>query len=177
MQAKLNPQYVSGTAQGKLNFPGFQEILNFTSVGSESSISVTVDGDVDKEYKVIVRNLITDQHIYMRMNADAGATSYGYQRIYNDGGNISAARGTLSGFYVNPIKGLNEYSIFTPTGFLKTGFMTAARYDSGTALNVSYIAGSVYNSTSNITSLGFYPASGNFVTGTSIIVYARRSNL
>ena len=167
---KLNPQPTA-----RLNFPGFQEILDFTSAGSESSVSVTVDGDTDKEYKIIIRNL-TSQQIYIRPNNDSGATNYGYQYLLNNAGTITAARNVTTSIFPTGTLSEDTYTFLTPTGFLKTAFNDRNGYTSGTTIGLFLVAGSVWNSTSNVTSLDFVSASGNFTTGTRITVYARRSN-
>ena len=71
---KLSPQ---GTS--KLNFPGFQEILDFTATGSEASVSVAVDGDTDKEYIIDIRNTSTTWFT-IRFNNNSGA-NYGDQNL------------------------------------------------------------------------------------------------
>ena len=167
---KLNPV---GTA--KLNFPGFQEILDFTSAGSESSVSVTVDGDTDKEYKIVYRSAGSDQTV-LRLNNDSTANIYGRQYILNDAG-ISAGRSTDSGFSMSWTTGLLTFSLLTPTSFIKTLFFDFNRWSSGTTISFFGLQGWSYNSTSNITSLNFLTTSGNFTSGTRITVYARRSNV
>lgn len=179
---KLNPQYVSGTAKGKINFPGFQEILDFTSAGSESSVSVAVDGDTDKEYTIYSFNPDSTKSLVMRLNADAG--NCGYQRLYNNAGTIGALRNTTQTFMILSAgggsgKGLAISSLLTPSGFIKTLFDLNADGLAGTGVNWFECGGYSWNSTANVTSLVFYPngASGNFTSGTRITVFARRSNV
>jgi hypothetical protein len=178
MQAKLNPQFTSGSSTataGKLNFPGFQEILDFTSAGSESSVSVTVDGDTDKEYKIFIRNLSSSAQMSLYLNNDK-TTAYGYQYLLNNAGSISAYRGASTTIFQISFLGINEATLLTPQGFIKTCFFMNGQYSSGTTMVISYINGRSYNSTSNITSLNFESDTGNFTAGTCITVYARRSN-
>jgi hypothetical protein len=169
MQSKLNPQ-----TSAKINFPGFQEILDFTSAGSESSTSVTVDGDTDKEYKIICRNLSTTS-IHVRLNNDSG-NNYGFQYLDNTSGSISAARSTANNYggylYSN---GLTEMSVLTPSSCIKTMFVSNGVWSSGTTINEYLTWGFSWNSTSNVTSINFVPITGNFTSGTRITVYARRS--
>jgi hypothetical protein len=169
MQVKLNPL-------GKINFPGFQEILDFTSAGSEASVSVTVDGDTDKEYRIVVSN-VGSQNLWLRLNNDSTADIYGRQYIYNNAGTITAARGTLNYLFISYNSGYGEASLLTPSGLIKTMYKTTHLYSSGTTVGGTIIDGFSYNSTSNITSLDFLMASGNFTSGTRITVYARRSNV
>jgi hypothetical protein len=176
MYAKLNPTRGTVDAKGKLNFPGFQEILDFTSAGSESSVSVTVDGDTDKEYKIVVRNT-TAQVIALLLNNDNTAAHYGFQYLDNTAGSVTAARTTAALIYTAYALGLCNVSLLTPTGFLKTAFTSQGIYTSGTTINQYNMFGQVWNSTANVTSLDFSPASGNFTSGTRITVYARRSNV
>jgi hypothetical protein len=165
---KLNPL-------GKINFPGFQEILDFTSAGSESSTSVTVDGDTDKEYICVVRSL-TAGDILMRLNNDSTSGKYGRQYIYNNAGTISAGRATATEWGISPAwVGMAVINLLTPTGFLKTCFRSYLDYTSGTTISHTFQDGYVFNSTSNVTSLDFLAGSGNFTSGTRIVVYARRS--
>lgn len=140
-----------------------------------SSVSLTVNGDVDKEYKFLVLALAT-KYVYFTLNGDAGA-NYGIQLIENDSGTISAAKATgqpslLTGF---PL-GLGETSLFTPVGLVKTSYSNYCMYTSGTTMRIFTLRGGVYNSISNITSITFIPDSGNFTAGTRIIVFARRTN-
>lgn len=163
---KINPQ-------GKISFPGFQEIGDFTATGSEASWSLAVDGDTDKEYRIIVRS-IGDQYIQLRLNNDSGG-NYGRQTLINDGGTIEANRaGGQTEFFIC-VRGLAEASLLTPTGFIKTFFCQDQYYTSGTTIRWCQMAGRSYNSTSNITSLNFLNSTGNFTSGTRITVYARRS--
>lgn len=164
---KLNPQ-------GKLNFPGFQEILDFTSAGSESSVSVTVDGDTDKEYKILVRSTDSADIVRMALNNDTTAANYGRQYIYNNSGTITAARDTSVPLLGNKLAN-SETSLLTPSGFIKTLFNNPLVYSTGTTIQEYFLAGQSYNSTANITSLNFYMSSGNFTSGTRISVFARRA--
>lgn len=165
---KLNP--VDGAV---LSFPGFQRILNFTATGSESSVSVTVDGDVDKEYIILALGLTTDVHL--KLNNDATAGIYGYQAFWNGSGTLSAGRYTDNKIGVTVSPGLGIIRLLTPSGFIKTAYIDQSYYSSGTTMSSVYYRGVSYNSTSNITSLNFVSSSGNFDSGTRITVYARRS--
>ena len=169
MQVKLNPQ---GTA--KLNFPGFQEILDFTSAGSEASVSVAVNGDVDKEAKIYIRNLSSAQVINVTLNT---GLSYGQQYLQNSAGTITAAQATDATIMTCGLLALAEETILLPAGFVKTGFQTDNRYTSGTTIGLLKLMGLVANSTDNITSIVFTPASGNFTADTRIYVGVRRSNV
>jgi len=174
MQAKLNPQFVAATTKGKLNFPGFQEIFDFTAAGGEASTSVTVDGDTDKEYLIYCRDIEAD-YVSLRLNNDSTANVYGRQYLLNDGGAINAARGTANQMYICEPYGESFMSLLTPTGFLKTVSSACYNITSGTTVDEVFHQVWSYNSTSNITSLDFLMESGNFTAGTRIMVYARRS--
>jgi hypothetical protein len=182
MKVKFNPKIsavVSGatTSVATINFPGFQEILDFTSVGSESTVSVTVDGDTDKEYIICVFNLSGDT-IDMKLNNDGGAV-YGRQGLDNAGGSISAFRNTgqTTGLrVVGATKGLGICRLLTPSSLVKVLWMQSMNTTSGTTVYDALLMPCVYNSTSNITSLYFYlTGGGNFTAGTRITVYARRA--
>lgn len=168
MRAKLRP-----FNDAKISFPGFQRILDFTATGSESTKSITVDGDTDKEYKILVRNVSSSPDVIIRLNADSGS-NYGRQYLDNSSGSITASRGTRTGinaFY----NGLGTINLLTPTGFVKTFFDQELIYVSGTTISNCDITGYVWNNTANVTSIDFGMSSGNFAAGTRIIVYARRS--
>jgi hypothetical protein len=168
MQAKLNPL-------GKVNFPGFQEILDFTSAGSESSVSVTIAADTDKEYKILVRNLDTADAVNLLLGGDT--STYGFQCLKNTAGTIAAARDTSEATIILcPALSLCEATLLTPTNFLKTLFVSQATYTSGTTMANYNLYSYVYDGTATFTSLDFSSASGNFTAGTRITVFARRTN-
>lgn len=167
MLCKLKP--VSGA---KINFPGFQQILDFTSAGSESSVSVTVDGDTDKEYKIMIRNLDAADAIYATLD---GSTACGYQLLKNASGTISASRGATAVLGICQALSLADITFLLPTGFLKTSLNRVSVHSSGTTMSEYHLYGIVNNDTSGTSSMEFTPASGNFTAGTRITVYARRS--
>jgi hypothetical protein len=171
--AKLNP-----TGSARVNFPGFQEILDFTSAGGEASVSVTVDGDTDKEYKILIRSFEPGGYLIYRFNADTGA-NYGRQYLFNNGGTISAARGTGEAKMYCSVGFLtfSEILLSTPSGLVKTHYQICGKYTSGNTVNQSYLDGNVWNSTAKPTSITFSRDTDNFTAGTRITVYARRSNV
>jgi hypothetical protein len=158
-----------------LAFPDFDKILDFTSAGSESSTSVNVNGDTDLEYKIIANNLDADYYT-VRLNDDTTLANYGGQYLINSAGTISAWRGTTG--YILPVNALTltDATILTPAGFTKTCFRIENRYTSGTTIGLSGEWGLVWNSTANVTKISFVMSSGNFTSGTRIIVYRRRVN-
>lgn len=164
---KLNPYN-----DAEISFPGFQRIHDFTATGSESSTSVTVDGDTDKEYRIVVRGLQDAGNITLRLNNDATAGKYGRQYLLNQAGTISAGRSTGTGMIVGAAKGINIISLLTPSGFIKTSFFEDNTYTSGTTMANIIRTGWSFNSTSNVTSLDFI---FSFTAGTRIVVYARRT--
>ena len=167
MQAKLNP-----FNNAKISFPGFQSILDFTATGAESTKSVAVDGDTDKEYIIQTRTLgrICD----VNLNADTGA-NYGHQYLYNNAGTISSARSTTATLWGSFAVGLQTYRLLTPSGFIKTAYSEQTSYSSGTTIDGYFALGYVYNSTANITAINFTGRGGVFTAGTRITVFARRS--
>jgi len=158
-------------------FPDFDKILDFTSAGGEASASVNVNGNTDLEYKVITRNLTT-QVIYTQLNNDATGSNYGLQYIQNNGGTITASRGatTPTITYTMATNTISLNTILTPAGFIKTCFYEGAQLQTGTTVGIYHSWGLSWNSTANVTSMKFLPASGNFTAGTRIIVYRRRVN-
>lgn len=167
---KLNPL-------GKISFPGFQEILDFTATGSESSVSVAVDGDTDKEYIILSRLSVTSG-VKILLNNDSG-NNYGDQYLLNNAGSISAARQTPSYMTgMDASKSLSEIVLRTPASFIKTAKTTTIVYSSGTTISQYYTSGESWNNTANVTEIKFNTYSGgNYATGDRIVVYARRSNV
>lgn len=169
MQAKLNPYN-----DAKISFPGFQRILDFTATGAESTKSVAVDGDTDKEYRIVVRNLGASS-MSLRLNGDTGS-KYGSQNIVNNGGSIAAARVVTTYFTPAINTSIGEMTLLTPSGFIKTGTSFVSRYTTGTTMDYKFDQGVSFNETANITSLDFFDlASAAWTAGTRITVYARRS--
>jgi hypothetical protein len=170
---KLNPYN-----DAKISFPGFQRILDFTATGAESTKSLVVDGDTDKEYIVIIRDTTTlaNNVVVLRLNTDSG-TNYGLQWIDNTAGTITAARGVGATYIVSGGQiSHTVHRILTPSGFIKTAFSGWVQYDSGTTVYRTQLRGAVWNNTANVTSFDFAtPGGGAFGTGTRIIVFARRT--
>jgi hypothetical protein len=162
---------------GKINFPGFQEIADFISDGTESSFSLAVDGDTDKEYKIEIRSGGAEW-ICMRLNNDAKSGNYGRQYLQNSGGSITAARlANETYMYLGGGAGSGQASLLTPVGFPKTVFDSFIYNVSGTTVGNFSIQGWTYTPTANVVSLDFMPDTNvNFSAGTRITVYARRSN-
>ena len=160
---------------GDINFPGFQSICEFVASGAETSKTVSVDGDTDKEYIIYVRNLSTANDILVRLNADSGA-NYGYQYFRNLDGTITAARSTTATtLFAVDVKDSIFVHLLTPVGFNKTGFFMRNRLDTGNDVDMELVVGCVYNNTANITSINFSMSSGYFSAGSSIFVFAGRT--
>ena len=159
--------------QGKVEFDGYQELMNWTSAGSESSVSLTVDGDTDMEYVIEARNLNPTYSISMRFNNDSG-NNYGYQRLLNSGGSISANRnsGSACNLAMESCYSIKTLSVLN--GLIKIDNMFNNTYSSGTTIGLLILWGFVYNSTSNITSI-IFATEGNFTAGTNIRVLGRRA--
>lgn len=156
-----------------INFPGFQKIADFIATGNESSFSVDVDGDTDKEYYIYGMNL--SQICDVTLNKDSGS-NYPYKYVFNNAGTLSTAgdvTGCVVGVTANSIFSIN---LICRPGILKMSFSHAANYTSGTTINTGTVYASSWNNTANITSITFTGRSGNFGSGTRISVYARRSN-
>ena len=161
-----------GTGAG-VAFPDFDKILDFTSAGSEASVSVDVSNDL--EYKVLCYNKITNQVINFQFNTDTG-DNYGYQYLLNNAGTISAGRNASNYFMRTQYKGWSEVTAIAPEGFIKTSFNYGGRWSSGTTVEYFILWGHSWNNTANISSIQATPATGNFASGTRIIVYRRRVN-
>lgn len=165
---KLNP-----FNDAKISFPGFQRIKNFIAAGGESAFALTVDGDTDKEYRVVARNTNASKEILILLNNDAVEANYGRQYLFNQSGTISAARGTQSPR--DQISGMCEWTILTPPGLPKIIVNDWMYWSSGTTVTQTMINRRVWNSTANVTSLNFMHSSGTFTADTHIVVFARRA--
>ncbi len=172
MQVKLQPNN-----DAKISFPGFQRILNFTSV-NESSLSVPVNSDTDLEYLIFIFSNTTD--FDMRFNFDSG-NNYGSQYIKNNATDVFtgpiAARATgqsscasITGSSSSAITIIN---ILAPVGFIKTVITENCSYTSTTVIEQQTNRAYVYNSTSNLTSINF--VNMDSTAGTNILIYARRT--
>jgi hypothetical protein len=163
----------AGNSAMGVSFPDFDKILDFTSAGSESSVSATVTNDL--EYKIIIRNLDTADAINMLVNGDT--STMGYQRITNTARTIAALRDTSEAtILVCPALGFSDTTLLAPSGFISTIFSDQTTYTSGTTIGLKALYGYSYDGTAALTSLDFSSASGNFTAGTRIIVYRRRVN-
>jgi hypothetical protein len=163
---KLNP-----VGSAKVNFPGFQEILDFTSAGSEASKSVTVIDDL--EYHVDILNLSTTQPINITLNT---GFSYGQQYLQDVSSTISAARSTASTIMVCAALSFVSGKIISPASFPKTSIQQSSTYSSGTNVLTYKMDGMTATSTASTTSIVATPASGNFASGSRVVITARRSN-
>lgn len=170
-QVKLSPYN-----NAKITFNGLQEISDFTATGAEASLAVTTNSDTDKEYIIYVSNKSATQGILVRLNNDSGA-NYGYQAVDNNAGTITGIQNTSSTSMPQITNTTTDYFMFlqAPTSFQKMAIFQYARWSSGTTITQQGQVGFIYNSTANITSLNFISASGNFASGTRIIVYVRRA--
>jgi hypothetical protein len=179
MRGKFNP--VTTTTGGvttpvaAVQFPGFQEIFDFTSAGGEASVTATVASDTDKEY-IIYQYGVEATNLQVRFNADTG-NNYGFQDIENNSGTISAARGATSKIYGRLASGKagGFIHIIAPTGLIKTAFSMDCGYTSGTTMGSFYIVGGSWNNTAQITAITILPGTGTFSAGSRIVIYARRS--
>lgn len=152
--------------------PDFDKILDFTSAGSESSVSVTVADNL--EYKIIARNLDTADAINMLVNSDT--STMGYQRITNAAGTVAAARDTSEAIILLcPALGISDTTLVAPSGYISTIVSKQTTYTSGTTIGLYAMYGYCYDGTAALTRLDFSSASGNFTSGTRIIVYARKA--
>jgi len=157
-------------------FPDFDKILDFTSAGAESSTSVNVLSNTDKEYKIMIFLPTDASYIRIRLNNDSGG-NYGSQSLINAAGTISASRGTSNTDIGEAFTyGWFTTTILAPTGFIPTSFAEWSVYSSGTTMTPYRLWGASWNSTSQITTLDFVHNSGNFPSGTRIIAYKRRVN-
>jgi hypothetical protein len=133
-----------------------------------------VDGDTDKEYKIVCMNMNASYSVQVQLNN--AATSYGYHNLFNSAGSISSGRnstGVLTSFYY----GVTEFTLLTASGIVKMGYTANPFYGTGTTVDSLFLWGNNYVTTGNITLMNFFSNTGNFTSGTRITVYARRSNV
>jgi hypothetical protein len=165
---KLNP-----VAGARINFAGYQKILDFTATGSEASKSVAVNGDVDNEYMILMYCSSASATIYARLNQ--ASTGYGQQNINNTSGSITSSSSAYSAMGICSPLSTATLRCLTPQGLIKTGVNNVLVYSSGTTITSYQIYGTCYNIVTNVFSLDFTMSSGNFVSGTRIVVFARRA--
>lgn len=166
---KINP-----INDAKISFPGFQRIKDFTSAGGESSVSVVVDGDTDKEYIIYIRNLDSTNSVDMLIGADT--STYGFQYMQNAAGTVSAARdASESTIILCPPLSMADVYILSSAGFIKTIFTRYATFSSGTTISNIRNSGYSYDGTANFSTLDFSPSSGTFTAGTRIVAFVRRT--
>ena len=118
-----------------------------------------LDGDVDKEYRLVVFcNHAISGYSALRFNNDS-ATNYGYQTIVGNSSSASASRGTWSaiflsqGGYANS-QSISDTTIYAKSGKVRTTVTKTAFSIVGTAVDTVQSRGGVWNNTvDNITSM------------------------
>jgi hypothetical protein len=167
---------IPNSVGAKLNFPGYQEIFDFLSVGGETSVPCFVDSDTDKDFIIYTRNTNSSYTILLRLNSDAGA-NYGQQQGYDYQGTIYAGRNTnLTALNINAsYPSASIGSLIAPVGGTKKLICQDLLYVSGTTIDLTRKVVGVWNNTASINLFTFLMSTGNFTAGTRITVFARRS--
>jgi len=162
----------------------------YSNTLTEAATSVTIsdlDGDTDVEWLFRI-NIIGGYNgavgFYLRPNNDTG-NNYGFQYINGEASNTGAARSTAtSGF--NPFancgalgqSSMTEVRLYAKSGFVRTAIGINAVNISTTTVGSVYMAGYVWNNTTdNITSLTTTATQANGLgIGTTIELFAKKAS-
>jgi len=166
--------YNDTTAEGTFHISTYYRTGNIQSItyvdwfkiSKDGYTSVTIsglNGDVDKEYRVLIRAIVgaPSTSIYIRPNNNSTISNYGEQWLRGNNASATGYRQTTGvGFYCHPWSGMatGEYNlsdtlIHAKSGYLRTA-ITQAMAGSGTTINdISTIGGVWTNTADNITSL------------------------
>jgi len=173
--------------KGNLYTGGWQLIYENLLTSAATSVTISgLDGNTDKEYKLVVRHIGGydggNSTIYLRPNNDSGA-NYGYQRLVGQDSTASALQGTANQFFLNINSGcalnelhLSEHLLYAKSGYVRTLVSKAAEKISGTTVNSICLIGQSWNNTAdNITSLVILANQTNGMgIGTHILLFAKR---
>jgi len=151
-----------------------------------TTITVTVDGNVDEEYIVIARHIngySGTAGLYLRLNNDSGS-NYGTQLMKGQSSTASASRSTSDtsimlgyGTASNRIS-FGEFHIHAESGFVRTITGQLMFDTTGTTIDTSQSSGCVWNNTANnLTSLVFFSDQANGIgVGSRIIVLKKNDS-
>jgi hypothetical protein len=155
--------------------PNIEKLLDYTCTGSDASVTLTVAGNTDLEYYLIINNLNTSQQINVTLNGDT-ASNYGDQYLGNLSGSIVAQRTTNFATIINtPVTSSAFFNISTTNGFQAYALLEDTRWSSGTTISGCLIRSRVWNNTAQVTSITAAIGSGNFTANSRIIIYGRRA--
>lgn len=161
--------------------PATYEKIQSTTLGSAAAnIDFTSIGSSYTDLRLIITSTVSSagQALRIRFNSDTG-TNYSYTYLVGDGGGAGSARTTSSSFInldsatsgnSTTIPTLYTFDIFSYAG---STFKTALLTNSGDRNGSGFIANQVnlWRSTSAITAISIYVATGNLNTGTTATLY------
>jgi hypothetical protein len=178
LQGKLIPNPNLSTSKTTLNFDGFVRILDFeaTSGNEPSSITIPVNGNIDKEFIIYAFKNSNTSSINARIN-NVSTSSYYRSFTMNNGGTIGANRETVAtmgicGFTSTDFV-VGTLRLFFQDGYIPLGCNRQISYISAQTIRAIAEFSYTFNSTSNATSIVLYPSSGNINSGSRLIVFKR----
>lgn len=175
---------------GRLNVQGYiagdcwQKIYSNTLSEATNSVTISnLNGNVDKEYKLIIRvvsgynGAIT---FLLRLNNDSN-NNYGYQSLAGEKTVIAASRNTSqSGISIANVGATNNLSfsetiLYAKSGYIRTAIVKYGYKIASTTVTGLVVLGQSWNNTAdNITSLVIYNSNANSLgIGTVIELYKR----
>ena len=168
-----------GNINGEIN-DLYQTIYDSGELGAAvTSISITgLEGDIDKEYKLIIRGIDKDTTGYwiLRFNSDSDS-NYGYQRIKAQDSSASASRGTSSTLmYVGLTETdgnitFSETDIYAVSGNERTVISCTIESITGTTVASLNLWGQVWNNIADeITSMTIAVSADEMAIGSRIIL-------
>lgn len=152
-----------------------------------TSITISgLDGDVDEEYELIVREVSggTPATLFLSFNSDTDADNYGTQCVYGENSTAGASRSTGSptGWQIGSLN-TNGYLCFSQTkikaksGQVRTGITKFAYDINGTSIIGIYLRGQSWNnSVDNINSLVLTHASASGIGIGSRVILLKKVN-
>jgi len=161
--------------------PATYEKIASTTLGSATpTIDFTSIGSSYTDLRLIITSTVSSagQALRIRFNSDTG-TNYSHTYLVGDGGGAGSAR-TANSSFINLDSATSGNSTTIPTlytfdifSYAGSTFKTALLTNSGDRNGTGFIANQVnlWRSTSAITSISVYVATGNLNTGTTATLY------
>jgi len=172
--------------KGAVSYDGFQKVYETTLLASAPSVTISgLNGDVDVEYKVVLRAISAVDATAIVISPNNDTTTYGFQQISGSVADIIAGRSTaFTGFYAGYADANHliqtDMVICAKTGFVRTALNNMLEDITGTTVTYVTLQGLSYDDTStNITSLVFNAdktnSDGRLGIGTYIALYAKKA--
>lgn len=159
--------------------PATYEPIATTTLGSAAAtISFTSISGAYTDIRIVLvgTHETTVSTIRMQVNSDT-ATNYSYTELVGDGATATSARGSTSSRincgnsnFNNTLPSLITVDWFSYAGSTNKSCLVTASLDRNGSGSVVRTVG-LWRSTSAITSVQLFPASGNFATGTTATLY------